>query len=484
MSKGFAMASPLEYESDFTVSGVARRGSAKSSIVRAATDELAYAHGFYVDDHVIGASFGHHLDPLYTDWIDVALAAYYTDRLSPRREPKSAKRVYQWARRFLLRVPVRHPEIWNRVEVSEAVRRALNFFTDDFWNFEFVQQDASATAEEDQAFLFPSPIAPPVYVALLSGGLDSFAGAARAVEELPESAFIFVSGATNSRQRTAQREQVRALRRVARREIRHITVPFGLSRRGRLRGKGEEQSQRARGFLFLTFGAVTALTAQSSALHIHENGIGAINLPYDATQLGTSNSRGVHPLSLIRMEELAQALINSPFEFPNPYLYQTKGQMCDHPAVRNMSSHINTTFSCDGFPVQACGKPQCGSCTSCLLRRVSLEAARLSAFDPGQHYVCDLSSQTIKSSERQLRHLKAMEWQFHKLAQRLAAPEAWQSLITEFPDLQTLASELGARSRGGEPEVSRRLLQLYARYASEWKYFSARERLGVRARAA
>jgi len=484
MSRTFVIASPLEYKSDFTMSGVARRGSTKSTTRHSAKDELSYANGFYVDDQVIGASFGLHLDPLYADWIDVALAAYYTDRLSPRREPKRPKSVYQWARRISLKVPVRLPEVWNRVEVSEAVGRALNFFTDDFWSLEFVPRKAGATVEESQAFLFPSPIVPPTYVALLSGGLDSFAGASRAVEELPESAFIFVSAATNSRQRSAQREQVRALRRVARREVRHITVPFGLSRRGRLRGKGEEQSQRARGFLFLTFGAVTALTARSSALHIHENGIGAINLPYDATQLGTSNSRGVHPLSLMRMGELAEALINSSFEFRNPYLYQTKGQMCDHPAVRNMAAHIKTTFSCDGFPVQARGKPQCGSCTSCLLRRVSLEASRLSAFDPSQHYVCDLSSGSIKSSERQLRNLKAMEWQFRKLAQRLKTPEAWQSLITEFPDLQTLASELGARSRGGELEVSRLLLQLYARYTSEWKYFSARERLGVRALAA
>jgi 7-cyano-7-deazaguanine synthase in queuosine biosynthesis len=484
MSQPFTMASPLEYTSDFTVAGVARRGSAKSSKARPAKDELAYANGFYVDDHVIGASFGRHLEPLYADWIDVALAAYYTDRMSPRRDPKSPSRVYQWARRISLRVPVRLPEVWNRIDVSDAVRKALDFFTDDFWSVEFVPQAGGDVLDEGQAFLFASPIVAPVYVALLSGGLDSFAGAARAVQEQTESAFIFVSGATNSRQRSAQREQVRALRRLARREVSHITVPFGLSRHGRSRGEREEQSQRARGFLFLTLGAITALTAGSSALHIHENGVGAINLPYDATQLGTSNSRGVHPLSLICMENLARALTNGSFEFRNPYLFQTKGQMCDHPAVRHLAAHIKTTFSCDGFPVQARGKPQCGSCTSCLLRRVSLEAANLAVFDPAQHYVCDLSSLTMKSSERQLRNLKAMEWQFRKLVQKLAAPDAWQSLATEFPDLQTLASELGARSLGGDREVSRQLLQLYKRYGSEWKYFSARERLGVRAQAA
>jgi hypothetical protein len=481
MSRILPAARPLEYPFDFTASGVARRGRAARS---PKGNEPNYASGFYVDDRLIGESFGLHLDSLYADWIDVALAAYYADRLSPRRDPKGSERAYQWARRMLLKVPVRRPEVWNKPEVSDAVRRALTFFTDDYWGLEFVQRNADVRAEAAQSFLFQTPIDHPFYVALLSGGLDSFAGAARAVTDLPDNALVIVSGATNSRQRAAQGEQVRTLRRLSRREVCHITVPFGLSRRGRSRGQGEEPSQRTRGFLFLTLGAVTALAAGASVLHIHENGIGAIKLPYDATQLGTSNSRGVHPLSLLRMGEVAEALAGSPFEFRNPYLYQTKGQMCRHPAVRRLAPYVKTTFSCDSFPVQARGKPQCGSCTSCLLRRMSLEASGLSESDPADQYVCDLSASAAKVSEKQLQHLNVMEWQFRKIAQKLGASDPWQCLVSEFPDLQTIASEVGTRSRGGEREVGRRLLQLYAKYASEWEGFSARGRLGMRARAA
>ncbi|HWP43727.1 MAG TPA: hypothetical protein VNO14_10860, partial [Blastocatellia bacterium] len=305
-----------------------------------------------------------------------------------------------------------------------------------------------------------------------------------AVADLSDHSLVFVSGATNSRQRSAQNEQVRALRRLSRQEMCHVTIPFGVSRRGRSRGQGEEMSQRTRGFLFLTLGAVTALTAGASELYIHENGVGAINLPYNATQLGTSNSRGVHPLSLLRMGELAEALTGRPFLFHNPFLYETKGHMCRHPAVRRLAVYIRTTFSCDGFPVQARGKPQCGSCTSCLLRRVSLEAAGLSAYDPSSQYVFDLSNPAVKASEKQLQHLNAMEWQFRKISQRLRSPDPWHSMVTEFTDLQTIASELGPRTAGGEEEVRRLLLQLYTGYAAEWDKFSARERLGKRTRAA
>lgn len=80
--------------------------------------------------------------------------------------------------------------------------------------------------------------------------------------------------------------------------------------------------------------------------------------------------------------------------------------------------------------------------------------------------------------------LKAMEWQFRKLGQKLHAPAAWQSMVTEFPELQSVASELGARASGDERHVRHSVLQLYRRYAAEWERFAARERLGVRARAA
>jgi hypothetical protein len=480
MSNVLMPAKPIEYSFDFTATETARQERRGRRVGK----EPTYATGFYVDDHMIGHSFGQMIDTLFADWIDVALAAYYADRKSPRRDPKSRSRGYQWARRMYMKIPVLLPDVWRRPEVGDAMRKTLSFLTDDEWQLEFVARRGQGRLTHTQQFLFPTPIELPVHVALLSGGLDSVAGAARAVADLPDHSFVFVSGATNSRQRSAQREQLKALRRLSRRELCHITVPFGVTGRGRSRGIGEEPSQRTRGFVFLTLGAVTALTAGVSELYVHENGVGAINLPYNATQLGTSNSRGVHPLSLLRMGELAEALIGAPFAFLNPFLFQTKGQMCRHPAVRQLTPYIKTTFSCDGFPVQTKGKPQCGTCTSCHLRRVSLEAAGLSTYDPADQYICDLTDQKVKASEKQLYALGAMEWQVRKISQKLKAPDQWQSMVTEFPGLQEIASELGTRAEGGEREVRRSILRLYARYVAEWDTYSARERLGVRTRAA
>jgi len=472
---------PAEYHVDFTTLRVQRR---RSGTAQGAGGESNFATGFYINDEVIGSPFCQNLSPLLADWVDVALYSYLADRLSPRRDPKNPRRMYQWARRMNLRIPVRLPDVWREPRVAAAVVDVLRHFTDDEWHLEFVARRGGPRPSESQAYLFSAPPTGPVRVALYSGGLDSFAGAARQCAELSDHSFVFVSGATNSRQRSAQREQVRALARQFGCEAVHVTVPFGINWRGQSHRGVEEVSQRTRGFLFSTLGAVTAIAAGASELYVYENGVGAINLPYDATQLGTFNARAVHPLSLLRMSEFAGLLTGGPFAFRNPFLFQTKGEMCRHPAVRALASCIPITFSCDGFPVQAKGKPQCGSCTSCLLRRLSLQAAGLSAYDPADQYICDLLSPDTKVSERQLQSLRAMEWQYHKISHRLSAKARWQSLVTEFSELQALASEFVERGVAGEAEVERSVLRLYTRYAAEWEKFSARERLGIRARAA
>ena len=82
---------------------------------------------------------------------------------------------------------------------------------------------------------------------------------------------------------------------VAEGDVWHIAVPFGIDSSGR---NQEEKGQRTRALVFLAMGVVTTLQAQTDTLSIFENGIGALNLPLNATQLGTDNYRGVHPRTL------------------------------------------------------------------------------------------------------------------------------------------------------------------------------------------
>ena len=124
---------------------------------------------------------------------------------------------------------------------------------------------------------------------------------------------MFVSGVTNGRQQSAQRKQLDVLRKWSNREIWQVGIPYGLLWSTSGSPHKEESSQRTRGFLFLTLGAVSAIAAGSRTLFLYENGIGAINLPYDGTQVGAYNSRATHPGALLRMQEFIERLTDNSF---------------------------------------------------------------------------------------------------------------------------------------------------------------------------
>lgn len=449
----------LSYKYDFSVPRVVK-----------CVGENRFKFNFYVRDEEILGLFGSEIDSLHLDWIDLAIAVYIADRLSLREVEKH--RSY-WKRTFNLKVAVRNLEIWLNQDVQTELKKILNFYTDDDWEFEFVElvNDERLKAINNK---LPLPPDKNPRVALFSGGLDSFAGIAQQLYNDKESSFILVSGRTNSRQEFLQKQQVTELRRnYQEQEIIHHIIDFGFNWNGGEHPK-EENSQRTRGFVFTTLGAVTALNAGINKLEIYENGIGAINLPYDKSQVGTMSSRGVNPLSLLKMERFIQTLTKQEFEIKNLYLFETKGEMCEHEAVKNLSKAISLTFSCDGFPVHTAGKPQCGICTSCLLRRLSIEAANLIDFDNGESYLTDLILPTFNPSFVQLSDLRVMEWQYQTIKYCLSSNDIWQSLITEFPMLKSIALELNEFKNLSNEEIQSKILLLFSRYCEEWENFSAR----------
>lgn len=459
----------LSYEYDFSIPGTVSKDNA---LQNGGNPPEPLRIGYYVRDEEIIGLFGSAIEPLQLDWVDLAVAVYIADRLSLREIEKQYRNI--WKRQFNIKIAVRKPEFWLSQNVQSELKNVLNYFTDDDWEFEFIPLEAKDRMDEIQRKL---PIRPnnPSRIALYSGGLDSFAGAAQQLFLDKESSFVFISGATNTRQVSLQSQQIKELREnYQESEIIHHTIKFGFRWSDSEHPK-EENSQRTRGFLFTTLGAVVALNAGVNNLEIYENGIGAINLPYDNSQIGTMSSRAVNPLALLRMEKFIEKLTGKNFQISNLYLFHTKGEMCRHDAVKNLAHITSLTFSCDGFPVRTSGKPQCGVCTSCLLRRLSLETANLSDFDDGEHYLTNLTDPSSNPSSNQLNNLRAMEWQYQMLKNLLSQENPWQILITEYPALQTIVSELVAFRNFQAEELQNRILLLYSQYCLEWTKFSARQ---------
>ena len=68
-------------------------------------------------------------------------------------------------------------------------------------------------------------------------------------------------------------------------------------------------------------------------LHVYENGIGAINLPYRKSAVGLDHSRSVHPETLRRVGLLMTELIDENFKVRNPFLFHTKAEMMKLPIL-------------------------------------------------------------------------------------------------------------------------------------------------------
>ncbi len=190
-----------EYSYELTESGLIRGGPV------ALPTEASWqaSKEYYINDERIADSFGEALPPVLADWVDIALATYLADRLSPRVGLSPSRKFRNWRRVINLKIPVRRVSVWNRAQVKNSLTGLLTFLTDDFWKVTFVKSNQSARKARNSRYLFSNKPRKPIRVALFSGGLDSFCGAAIEMAEAPRSSFVFVSAVSNTRQRSAQR---------------------------------------------------------------------------------------------------------------------------------------------------------------------------------------------------------------------------------------------------------------------------------------
>ena len=425
---------------------------------------------FYrIDDRQIAQAFSSAMPGYLADLVDVAMAVYFADRLLSRRPAGTNRSQPHWSRHTELSVPVRDPERWNDADLRTQLEALLWLFTEDEWVLSFVRRPGDPRSAEAQVHLFPEPPRRPVTTALFSGGLDSLAGLGRELTTRPNDTFVLVSAYTNSRLGHLQRRLIRELRDRYQHRILSVAVPFAF-RPGGTHHPEQERTQRSRGFVYMALGAVTALMAGIDVLTIYENGVGAINLPYTEAQLGTQNTRAVHPFALAKMAGFVQAATGHLFRFENPFLFSTNGQMCSFLCEPGLSDLVARTASCDGYPLRDHEHLQCGACTSCLLRRSSLYQVGSAHLDPAEHYAFDVLRFGWRLPEPRLRPLRAMSDQVRRIRTALAEPDAWRALSFLFPQLLEVALTYESLGKP-QGEAEHQLLCLYRTYCLEWRQF-------------
>lgn len=402
-----------------------------------------------VDDEQLSFLRYQALPPLLADLVDVAVAVHMTDRL--------AKSTGNLPRHLLLRLPLRQKEVLDTPTIHEKLRDILYWFTEDHWSFEFLPYTSIGR---------PAQIRPPLPweqashaqtdVVLWSGGLDALAGVYQLLQQNEASRYLLFGTGSNTIISHTQQLIAQKLEVLFPRRTQLVQLPFRLQDKQKQLKKSS--MARSRGFVFMVLGAVCASQQGLDRLFVCENGIGAINLPFRKSEVGLDHARSVHPISLSAVSELLSLVLGQPFTITNPFLFQTKAQICKDLLQNDEARQaVFATISCDRrhrkYPTQ------CGYCSSCLLRRQAIAAHGIK--DETGYQILEKTHRPRKQNDEV--PYAAMREQVTAMQAIFNDPDPWLRLSQRYRTLIDIVDQ------ATEPHiVMQKLLFLYQTYVQEW----------------
>ncbi len=294
------------------------------------------------------------LDARQMDWLEILGHLFATDLACERGNGD-----LDWHRAIDLWLPVRDPDFWSQHRAS--IEGIWTDLTADELNLRF-QQDPDAPPPPRMA-LTPHPEHD--CVALLSGGQDSFTGALDLLHEGRRPLLLShtASGAVNNAQNT-----VETILRGVNPDV--VRLKLGAQKaRGRLL-PGMESSQRSRTFLFVGAAALVAALSGSGEVQVNENGIMALHLPLTPARIGSLSTHTASPPILERMRLLASQVLGQRLRIENRLVRMTKPEVVGRAIELEHGENMAQTVSCWQI-----GRKfrHCGTCTPCLMRRISCE---------------------------------------------------------------------------------------------------------------
>lgn len=403
----------------------------------------------YVNPGDISQALGKPLDSLSRDLCEIAAYVFMADKSFKRGD------FGKWTRDFSFLIPVRNPARWN--SVKSILTNTVATLSGDNIEFHFVK----STEDTDDKHL-EKPQTPrdseADCVSLFSGGLDSFAGAAYLLTQnrRPIFASHYVSSLKSLQGKLIQgiedefNQKVEHFQyRVTSRTVKNTAFPFA----------NKESSHRARSFMFLSYAAVAAATHGLSDIYICENGVLSLNVPISDARKGTRSTRHAHPLFLHYFNQFINELYGRTFSVQNPFQFWTKAQEAKFLEKTSLYRLINHTVTCWGYPNQTLRYPNsnhCGYCIPCIVRRVSVKAAGLAAYD--DQYVVDVFNLKPGSKEKYSRNIEDLIY-FCRSLQHLANTE----IIYRYPEF--VMADIGG-TNGTEDRISK-AIAVYRKFANE-----------------
>jgi hypothetical protein len=307
------------------------------------------------------------------DLMCIAAGCYALDRAVKRQNSPANER---GIRKLRVCFAVLDWHYWKTAEAANRITEILVFLTGDNWLISFKRR--AAAMRPLQAILNLNWPIPPRRVALYSGGLDSAAGLASRFRDGVTDYLLLTIGHQSAIRRDSS-SQVKSLQNLFPNQgsVGHASLLVRLKGGVSKLLRNQEQSQRARGFLFCAAAAVVASACNIEIIEIFENGAGAINLPLMEGMLRDGlATRGAHPGFLAKMSALASDSLDKQLRFVLPFSGLTKAEM-----IRKLIDDqrlivwVQSSRSCVHTSLRTVNIRHCGTCPGCIERRQAFAAA-------------------------------------------------------------------------------------------------------------
>ncbi len=404
------------------------------------------------------------------DLVRIATAVHVADGLARRRRTANGQR------RPILDLEVLDAAFWSESGMMCRLKDCVDFLGGgDDWSFRFLQSTASRQVsmfDLDSYRDRPRHSESWPIVALYSGGLDSAAGLAARMAEMPGRRFIPVTLRHQTRRAKLVRDQFRILMEgsVATAEnLKPLEVGAFIKNRRIKRDfdvRPREVTHRCRPMLYMAVAGVVADVLGAGEVEVYESGVGSVNLPLVGGPADYRTTRSSHPHYLALMSDLVGRVNRDEVRFVLPFAGRTKAEMVGRLRELGLEELARRSVSCILHPLRRGRGRQCGHCAACVYRRQAMQVAGIS--EAPDAYDVDLFAPPAPGDDPDPRHLVAIR-AFQQQVGRLAElddgrlPACYRAYLHATHAVATEA-ELGPH------------IEVHDRYRREWERLFAEAR--------
>lgn len=343
------------------------------------------------------------MEYIYEDLFIIGLSIFALDKRISRSLFDDA-----WTREIEVSIPVLEKNKWDRT--CDKWNELLSFLTGDIWKIKFRSTSAEYGFHKN-ANRSKIDISGCDCVSLFSGGLDSFCGAIKLLEDGKSP--VLVGHNEYPKLRYIQENMVKDFRsNYDSQSISFLGFTAGARAPKNIEGeplRKTENTSRGRSLLFLCAAiSIAGIMGEDTPVYIPENGFIGLNISLTNSRKGSCSTRTTHPFFLEGLSEiLGEVGIHNRIE--NFFAYKTKREIvnliaetqsfknnymntisCSHPCV----ARYNRTGSRE-YPVN------CGFCYPCLIRKASLQDVEISEKNDVEDTISFINteSESTKSSD-------------------------------------------------------------------------------------